>query len=548
MSDLYKKEELIFPNQNFESDDFFDDDIATKIAKKYFGIRYLFPWQKLVISNILDSHNLNLGDFTEDSIYNGKQIVLLPTGSGKSICFLLPALLLKTPTLVIYPLLALIKDQGRRLTESNISHVIFKGNQSKTEWEENIKKLKNGCKIILATPEILQNEKLIAILNEVKLSHIAIDEAHCISEWGDSFRPAYLKLGTIIKSLSVKTITAFTATASPIVLSRIKEILFNNECHIIQASNDRENIYYEVKYTHSKQKEILKLCKTESKPIIIFCSTRKKTEELSRLLAAYYGYDKVKFYHAGLTKDEKEVIEKWFFDTTCGILTATCAYGMGMDKANILTVIHEDIPLHLENYIQEAGRAGRNGSAVKSIILCDYRDKIKHRQTPDNSRDKEMGNYVFGNTCRRDFILRYLNGEKKYCSGCDICTAKKQKTSYTLTSSDGDFAYSLIKKNKNRFTKIEFINYLTKELNKKDIHDFKINIWDAKDSEEIISQLLTEKKIKLSANIYNSKLTINKIKTKSKIPKSYLHYQYLLRTHLKKLIVFLLKPKEFFLS
>ena len=242
MSDLYKKEELIFPNQNFESDDFFDDDIATKIAKKYFGIRYLFPWQKLVISNILDSHNLNLGDFTEDSIYNGKQIVLLPTGSGKSICFLLPALLLKTPTLVIYPLLALIKDQGRRLTESNISHVIFKGNQSKAEWEENIKKLKNGCKIILATPEILQNEKLIAILNEVKLSHIAIDEAHCISEWGDSFRPAYLKLGTIIKSLSVKTITAFTATASPIVSSRIKEILFDNECHIIQASNDRDNI------------------------------------------------------------------------------------------------------------------------------------------------------------------------------------------------------------------------------------------------------------------------------------------------------------------
>ena len=213
-----------FPAQSFDEEEFFYCDEATLAAQKSFGIKFLFPWQRLVIANILDSSGAENKDFEidgqineNDGVCRGKQIVLLPTGAGKSLCFLTPALLLDGPTLVMYPLLALMADQQRRMQEGSLSCVVFKGGQTQEEREENFRKIECGqARVILANPEVLQNEKIICRLKKCGIAHIAIDEAHCVSEWGDSFRPAYLTLGKIIKELGVKTVTAFTATASQV--------------------------------------------------------------------------------------------------------------------------------------------------------------------------------------------------------------------------------------------------------------------------------------------------------------------------------------------
>ena len=212
-------------------------DFVTKTAFDNFGIKYLYPWQRLVVANILEAYDYwkNPGIFEDegknnDSFCKGRQIVLLPTGAGKSLCFQIPALILDGPSLIIYPLLALMTDQQRRMEEGSLRSVTFRGGQSEEEKAENFRKIREGAQIILANPEVLQSEVL--------------DEAHCVSEWGDSFRPAYLGLGNVIKTINPPVITAFTATASPQVLSRVAEILFDGNAHIVRSESDRKNIIY----------------------------------------------------------------------------------------------------------------------------------------------------------------------------------------------------------------------------------------------------------------------------------------------------------------
>jgi len=213
-------EELV--GKVFEAESLEADDEVLSVAKNIFGVKHLFPWQRLVIGNILDasadmastgidSSKKNDGDLT-DIFCMGRQIVLLPTGAGKSMCFLLPAVILSGPTLIFYPLLALMADQKRRLEQNGIDCVVFRGGQSEKEREENFTRIKNGAKIILANPEVLQSQRLLERLKACNISHIAIDEAHCVAEWGDTFRPAYLTLGKIIESLGVPLVTAFTSS------------------------------------------------------------------------------------------------------------------------------------------------------------------------------------------------------------------------------------------------------------------------------------------------------------------------------------------------
>ena len=242
-------------NQNEE----ISDDFVTQTAFKNFGIKYLYPWQRLVVANILEAYEYhkNIADYedlgeADDSFCKGRQIVLLPTGAGKSLCFQIPALLLEGPSLIIYPLLALMSDQQRRMEEGSLRSVTFRGGQTEEEREENFRKIREGAQIILANPEVLQSETLLNQLKEVGIKHIAIDEAHCVSEWGDSFRPAYLGLGNVIKVINPPVITAFTATASPQVLSRVAEILFDGQAHIVRSESDRKNIIYYVRYAAAK--------------------------------------------------------------------------------------------------------------------------------------------------------------------------------------------------------------------------------------------------------------------------------------------------------
>ena len=493
-------------------------------AKNSFGINYLYPWQRIVIANILDAvkskelstfyqnqvengqltkEELNEIIYDQDGNERGKQIVLLPTGAGKSLCFLVPSLLINGPTLILYPLLALMSDQQRRMEEGNMEIVVFKGQQSNEQRKGNFEKLKNGAKVILANPEVLQSEKLLEEIAKFNIKHIAIDEAHCVSEWGDTFRPAYTTVGNIIKKLGNPVVTAFTATASPTVLERISQIMFDGNAHIVQSDSDRPNIIYHVVKTASKEKTALEYAEKSEKPLIVFCSTRKRAENLSKTFAEYFGYDKVKFYHAGLEKSEKDKIEKWFFPKDDAILCSTCAFGMGVDKKNIRTVIHLDPPPTAESYIQEAGRGGRDGKISNAILLWSYENKTSALKFPENSRERVLYKFAESKSCRRQILLDALGGEQAVCSGCDNCFGSS--IHYTQ---DEKIALKFIKRFNKNFSLDELETELQSLFNKINFQNNKLRYWEFSDMRQIINSLLKQEKIKVCKFPWKDKVKI----------------------------------------
>ncbi len=470
-----------------------DSDEVLQAAKKTFGISYFFPWQRIVIANILDSANPDSDALSDDACSNGRQIVLLPTGAGKSLCFLAPALLLSGPTLVIYPLLALISDQKRRMDEGGIQCVVFRGGQTDFEREENFARIKNGAKVIITNPEALQNQNLLERLCSVGIAHIAVDEAHCVSEWGDSFRPAYLKLGDAIKKINPPVVTAFTATASESVLARVSEVLFDGDAKIVRSESDRPNIHYKVVKCYSKKRAAFMLALTEKKPLIIFCGTRAKSEDMARELSAYYGNDRVKFYHAGMTREEKQKVEKWFYPRNDAVLCCTCAFGMGVDKKNIRTVVHLEASPSAESYIQEAGRGGRDGEISNAILLWSFNDHKKFSAIKENDRRKVMQKFAESGTCRRQILLDALGGEQAACDGCDICLGRNVDE----PAFDAKIVMDIVRKNPNRFTQDELSQKAMDALNKNIIRKTKLNIYEHSDTDEVISQLRSQESIRI---------------------------------------------------
>lgn len=488
-------------NEKYSAEDIdYDNDIVAGTAFRNFGIKYLFPWQRMVIANILEAFDIRVGNSedkgfleSEDSFVRGKQIVLLPTGAGKSLCFLVPAVVLPGITMVIYPLLALMTDQYRRMTEGSLQAVMFRGGQTEEERSDMFNKLKTGqAKVIIANPEVLQNKNLLLEIKKLGISHVAIDEAHCVSEWGDSFRPSYLTLGEILDELEPPVITAFTATASPTVLSRISEILFGGQAHIVRSESDRQNIHYFVRYAAAKKKEALYLSQKEARPLIIFCGTRNRTEEMSRELNACFGNEFSKFYHAGLEKTEKDKIEKWFFDSKDGVLCATCAYGMGVDKKDIHTVIHLDPPQTAEAYIQEAGRGGRDGSIAKAILLWSPEDSLKLSAFPNGSREAALREFAETKDCRRQVLLDALGAEKAVCSGCDLCNKRALLESGNKIKEekiDYQIALKLVRYGKHFYTPSSLEEDLFQLMNAKSEKDLGKRIWTHNDAQEIIQDL-----------------------------------------------------------
>lgn len=499
------------------------DDEVLSVAKNVFGVKYLFPWQRLVIGNILDAAaDARLGGQNEKAFQDGpqaappsepppscnandatdifclgRQIVLLPTGAGKSMCFLLPAVMLEGPTLIFYPLLALMSDQKRRLEQNGIECVVFKGGQGDDEREENFRRLEAGAKVILANPEVLQSGSLLARLKAANISHIAIDEAHCVAEWGDTFRPAYLTLGKIIEDLGVPLVTAFTATASPKVLERVSQVLFGGSAHIARGDSDRPNIRYSVEYAWAKKKAVCRLAMTEQKPMIVFCGTRSASEDMARELGENFGYDKVRFYHAGLSREEKADVEKWFFPKDNAILCCTCAFGMGVDKANIRTVVHLAPSPTAESYIQEAGRGGRDKKVSKAILLWSRSDSAAFEKFPKNSREYVLKKFAESKRCRRQVLLDALGGEQAICSGCDICqgqAAARQKGDAwkpptVFDAPDARLVHRFIRKNQNYYSREETLKFTMEKLNEVDRKTFGVNVWDSSDIEMILEQL-----------------------------------------------------------
>ncbi len=503
------------------------DDFVTQTAYKNFGIKYLYPWQRLVVANILEAYEYhkNIADYedigeADDSFCKGRQIVLLPTGAGKSLCFQIPALLLDGPSLIIYPLLALMSDQQRRMEEGSLRSVTFRGGQTDEEREENFRKIREGAQIILANPEVLQSETLLKQLKEVGIKHIAIDEAHCVSEWGDSFRPAYLGLGNVIKVINPPVITAFTATASPEVLSRVAEILFDGNAHIVRSESDRKNILYYVRYAAAKKKEALLLARTEQRPMIIFCGTRNKAEDMSRDLNVCFGRGTAKFYHAGLEKSEKDEIEKWFYDSTDGVLCATCAYGMGVDKKNIKTVVHLEASATAEAYIQEAGRGGRDGSIAKAILLWSLEDSLNYSVYKAGSREAALRDFAETTDCRRQVLLDALGAEQAVCSGCDLCDARKKESETGKTvkpaPSDWQLAYNIIKRSRNYYSEDDIEAELYETMNARTRRILGLNIWTHKDTVDVVRQLKDSGLVELDNFLWRGRLRIRKNNKHSK--------------------------------
>ena len=432
-------------------------DPLSHAVKELFGLSYLFPYQRLVVANILeaaqaaglrilwpgDAENYReiASDREEDGFSDrescGRQIVILPTGAGKSLCFQLPAMLIEGPTLVIYPILGLMADQERRLAERGFSPVIIRGGQSKEERDLIWQKLRSGqSKFVIANPEVLLTSQVMMRLKEMNIVHIVIDEAHCVSEWGETFRPAYLEIKKIIETAAPPLVTAFTATAGASVLEKIEKHIFGDGgAGRIVGNPDRKNISYSAKGCILRNLAVRDLILANQRPAIVFCSSRPGTENLARylrneMMEKNISWQKeIRFYHAGLNREEKKETEDWFLHNSEAILTATCAYGLGIDKSDIRTVIHRDCPPSVEAYLQESGRAGRDGNPSAAILLWGPEDEGYLSRAKSEAEKKRITKLLaYANDvdhCRREALLELLDyeGEKDSPGSrcCDVC-------------------------------------------------------------------------------------------------------------------------------
>ncbi|MDC7220111.1 MAG: helicase-related protein [Spirochaetales bacterium] len=394
-------------------------DFYNEKLKELFGLDYLFPWQRLVIANTLEG----IGYFGEERQEEAprRNLVVLPTGAGKSLCFLMPALLTEGITLILYPLLALLNDQARRLREEGQEPVVFRGGQSREEREGNWRRLKEGeGRFILTNPETAGGADFRERLKGLNIVHLVIDEVHTIPQWGPSFRTGLLSVKELVEEIDFPVVTAYTATASPQFREQIGELVFGGKgFHTIMGDPDRANIHYHLLYTSLVLPSLEELCLGERKPILIFCRTRAQTEEtaryLDRRIGTCEGIGPIRFYHAGLSREEKEDTEAWFLAEKEAVLCCSSAYGMGVDCRQLRTVIHRDIPYSIESYIQEAGRAGRSGAESRAFMLV----------SPGAEASGTMADFIKRrDCCRRTLLMEALGWESSYCGGCDYCTPR----------------------------------------------------------------------------------------------------------------------------
>ena len=403
-------------------------DISLKeYLKKYFGFDSFKGNQEVVIRNVLDGFD---------------SFVLMPTGGGKSLCYQLPSLIMEGTAIVISPLIALMKNQVDAMrgfsTEEGIAHFL-NSSLTKTQMQMVKQDVINGkTKLLYVAPESLTKEENIEFLKNIKISFYAVDEAHCISEWGHDFRPEYRRIRPIVNKIGKAPILALTATATPKVQSDIQKNLEMLDANVFKSSFNRENLYYEVRPKVDATKEIIKFIKNNSgKSGIIYCLSRKKVEEVAEALQV--NGIKALAYHAGMDAATRSLNQDKFLMEDVDVIVAAIAFGMGIDKPDVRFVIHYDVPKSLEGYYQETGRAGRDGGEGQCVSFYSYKDiqKLEKFMQGKPLAEQEIGKqllletvaYAESSLCRRKMLLHYFGEEytEENCENCDNCNHPKEQ-------------------------------------------------------------------------------------------------------------------------
>src|SRR6056297_2145760 len=388
-----------------------------------------------------DSFKGNQEEIIRNVLARNDSFVLMPTGGGKSLCYQLPALMMEGTAIVISPLIALMKNQVDAMrsfsTNDGVAHFLNSSLTKNAIAKVRDDVLNRRTKLLYVAPESLTKEENIEFLTKVDISFYAIDEAHCISEWGHDFRPEYRRIRPIINRIGQAPLIALTATATPKVQSDIQKNLEMLDANVFKSSFNRENLYYEVRPKVNAAKEIIKFIKNNSgKSGIIYCLSRKKVEELAEILKV--NGVKALPYHAGMDAATRSGTQDKFLMEEVDVIVATIAFGMGIDKPDVRFVIHYDIPKSLEGYYQETGRAGRDGGEGKCIAFYSYKDiqKLEKFMQGKPLAEQEIGkqllletvSYKESSVCRPKLLLNYF-GEimEENCNNCDNCLHPKEK-------------------------------------------------------------------------------------------------------------------------
>lgn len=409
------------------------------VLKDYFGHDSFRDGQEQIVDALLDGRDA---------------LCIMPTGAGKSMCYQIPALLFDGVTIVVSPLISLMKDQVGSLVQSGVPAAYINSSLSYPQFLRVLSNVEHGkYKIIYVAPERLLTDGFLDTCKKIKISMVAVDEAHCVSQWGQDFRPSYLKIISFVESLANRPIVgAFTATATNDVKEDIKKILRLENPFEITTGFDRPNLFFGVIKSSSKDEKLIDLIRERGdRSGIVYCATRKNVEAVCELLCDN-GFSAAR-YHAGLDEYERRKNQEDFVFDRKNIMVATNAFGMGIDKSNVTYVIHYNMPKNIESYYQEAGRAGRDGGEADCILLYSPKDVRLNRFMIENSegndeltieeneqirerdfeRLKYMTFYSTTNDCLRGFILRYFGGEKKaYCGKCSNCLSVHKLVDVTI--------------------------------------------------------------------------------------------------------------------